>query len=154
MKKVLYSVLALAGLLTLSCAKEIDAPNAEFAQENLVPMTLTASYDVATKVTYEGLKTFGWEANDSIKVRCVSADNKKYNWFAFGAQAAGATAQFVGDVTDTYTPRDYAFYPGFKTNSTSGSYTAPAVRISLTRWMRPATRLPRISILPTAPRCM
>ena len=135
MKKVLYSVLALAGLLTLSCAKEIDAPNAEFAQENLVPLTLTASYDVATKVTYEGLKTFGWEANDSIKVRVVSGDNKKYGWYALGAKAAGATAQFVGDVPDTYTPRDYAFYPGFKQNSTGGTSSAPSVRLPITYYL-------------------
>ena len=134
MKKVLYSVLALAGLFTLSCAKEIDAPNAEFAQENLVPLTLTASYDVATKVTYEGLKTFGWEANDSIKVRCVSGDNKEDGWYALGAKAAGATAQFVGDVPDTYTPRDYAFYPGFKQNIT-GASSAPAVRLPVTYYL-------------------
>ena len=134
MKKVLYSVLALAGLLTLSCAKEIDAPNAESAQENLVPLTLTASYDVATKVTYEGLKTFGWEANDSIKVRCVSGDNKEDGWYALGAKAAGATAQFVGDVPDTYTPRDYAFYPGFKQNIT-GTTSAPAVRLPVTYYL-------------------
>lgn len=135
MKKVLYSVLALAGLLTLSCAKEIDAPNAEFAQENLVPLTLTASYDVATKVTYEGLKTFGWEANDSIKVRVVSGDNKKSGWYALGAKAAGATAQFVGDVPDTYTPRDYAFYPGFKQNSAGGTSSAPSVRLPITYYL-------------------
>ncbi len=135
MKKVLYSVLALAGLFAVSCAKEIDAPNAEAAQENLVPMTLTASYDVATKVTYEGMKTFGWVANDSIKVRVVSGDNKKYGWYAFGAKAAGATAQFVGDVPDTYTPRDYAFYPGFKQNSTGGTSSAPAVRLPVTYYL-------------------
>lgn len=135
MKKVLYSVLALAGLLALSCTKEIDSPNTEIAQENLVPLTLTASYDVATKVTYEGLKTFGWEANDSIKVRCVSGDNKKYGWYALGAKAAGATAQFVGDVPDTYTPRDYAFYPGFKQNSTGGTSSAPAVRLPITYYL-------------------
>lgn len=136
MKKVLYSVLALAGLLTLSCAKEIDAPNAEFAQENLVPLTLTASYDVATKVTYEGLKTFGWVANDSIKVRIANPDKTKYGWFSFGAKSTAVSSEFVGDVPDTFRPEDYAFYPGFKANSlVNVSSKSTAVRLPITYYL-------------------
>lgn len=136
MKKVLYSVLALAGLFALSCAKEIDAPNAEAAQEDLVPMTLTASYDVATKVTYEGMKTFGWVANDSIKVRLVSGDRKSSSWYSFGAKSTAASSEFVGDVPDTFRPEDYAFYPGFKTNDLANvSSSSTAIRLPITYYL-------------------
>ena len=136
MKKVLYSVLALAGLFALSCTKEIDAPNAEAAQENLVPMTLTASYDVATKVTYEGMKTFGWVANDSIKVRLLNGDKSRYGWYSFGAKNSAASSEFVGEVPDTFRPEDYAFYPGFKTNSLSNvSSSSTAIRLPITYYL-------------------
>ncbi len=136
MKKVLYSVLALAGLFAVSCTKEIDAPNAEAAQENLVPMTLTASYDVATKVTYEGMKTFGWVANDSIKVRLVSGDRENSGWYSFGAKSTAASSEFVGDVPDSFRPEDYAFYPGFKTNDLSPvSSSSTAVRLPITYYL-------------------
>ena len=64
MKKVLYSVLALAGLFAVSCAKEMNSPEDANIPTHEVTIVATGSLD--TKTSYADGKTFSWVVRDSV----------------------------------------------------------------------------------------
>ena len=105
MKKLLY-ILAIAGILAVSCTKEPTANDAP--KTNTYTFVLNASADIdtefvdATKTAYANDKTFSWTAGDKISVLFHKDSDNKF--FTLTADAGGsATATFRGEVTDGYT---------------------------------------------------
>ena len=107
MKKVLYSVLALAGLLTLSCAKEMNSPEDANIPTHEVTIVATGSLD--TKTSYADGKTFSWVVRDSVYV--YTTDGSDGEFVKFYAKSTAATSEFTGEVKDGYRPNSIAFYP-------------------------------------------
>lgn len=120
MKKLIrISFAAIAAMAAVSCGKELvgtDAPE----QANLVPMTFTATIDMA-KATCDGAKV-NWEATDKIAV----FDGVAKNEFSI-ASYEGGTAVFYGNVTEGAVNL-YAVYPfevATKLEGTTLSVTIP-----------------------------
>ena len=116
MKKLIYSVLALAGVLAVSCNKEVEAP--ETAPE-LTGTTHTVTLKAAfaqegdTRTSYANNKTFSWEEGDIVYVRCLNEETEQWYWAEFTAESSGATTDLTGEVDDGYEPYDIAAYvPG------------------------------------------
>ncbi|MBR5256318.1 MAG: hypothetical protein IKV62_06045 [Bacteroidales bacterium] len=116
MKKLFYSVLALAGILAVSCNKEIEAPVAAPEHTgNTHTVTLKAAFaqEGETRTAYANNKTFSWVEGDVVYVRCVNEEEEKWYWAEFAAQSSGATTDLTGEVDDGYEPYDVAVYvPG------------------------------------------
>lgn len=69
MKKLLYSVFALAGILAVSCTKEEEAPVAPVQEEAATyTTTIQATIGEETRTAYENFKKFSWLAQDEISV--------------------------------------------------------------------------------------
>lgn len=115
MKKLFYSVLALAGILAVSCNKEVEAPEA--APEltgNTHTVTLKAAFaQEGTRTSYANNKTFSWEEGDVVYVRCLNEEDNTWYWAEFTAETSGPTTDLTGEVDDGYAPYDVALYvPG------------------------------------------
>ena len=116
MKKLFYSVLALAGIFAVSCNKEMEKP--EKAALTLTGKTHTvvlkagfSQEDGLTRTQYADNKTFSWVAGDKVQVRC--ADDEHWYWAEFVAQSTGPVTDLVGEVEDGFEPYDCAVYvPG------------------------------------------
>lgn len=113
MKKLLYSVLALAGILAVSCNKEAEAPVANEHNGKTHTVTLKAAFaqEGETRTEYANDKTFSWVKGDIVYVRCASEE--EWYWAKFEAQTDGATTDLVGEVDEGFEPYDVAVYaPG------------------------------------------
>ena len=107
MKKVLYSVLALAGLFAVSCNKEMNSPEDANIPTHEVTIVATGSLD--TKTSYADGKTFSWVVRDSVYV--YTTDGSAGEFVKFYAKSTAATSEFTGEVKDGYSPSSIAFYP-------------------------------------------
>ena len=115
MKKLLYSVLALAGIFAVSCNKEIEAPVAPEHNGNTHKVTLKAAFanEGATRTEYANNKTFSWVEGDVVYVRCLNEEEEKWYWAPFVAETSGEVTDLTGEVDDGYEPYDVAVYvPG------------------------------------------
>ena len=133
MKKLLYSVLALAGILAVSCNKETEAPvTPDQTKGEKVQYTIKAIYsepdDVRT--AYADDKTFSWVKGDSIFVRCIDADGEYWGWRGFEAQEGGAETTFTAELEDGWRPYDVAVYQAYH-QVASVSYNDANVRVSM-----------------------
>ena len=114
MKKYLYSVLALAGILAVSCKKEAEAPVNPVEDETVNYTTYTFKGilgEESTRTAYSNDKTFSWKAQDEISVFTYNEDEGYYQIATFTAQEDGVTTTFVGEVEDGYIPGPMAVYP-------------------------------------------
>ena len=113
MKKLFYSVLALAGILAVSCNKEIEQKQAPIQLSESVSthtVKIRADFGADTRTAYANDKTFSWVEGDVIYVYTVNETTGKARFAELTAQASGATADFVGEVEDGYEPWGIAFY--------------------------------------------
>ena len=129
MKKLLYSVLALAGILAVSCNKETEAPVAPERTGNTHTVTLKAAFapEGETRTEYANNKTFSWVKGDIVYVRCATEED--WYWAPFEAQTAGATTDLVGEVKDGYEPYDIAVYVPSDRYVGSAYYNESTVRV-------------------------
>lgn len=109
MRAIKFSLLAVAAMAAVSCAKEITPENNETPEvnPNLVEITLTATgeSDEETKAVFSGYPKIAWEGNEEISLLGTNTGNQKLT-----ANGKGHQTTFTGyaDVTDeTY----YAVYP-------------------------------------------
>ena len=114
MKKLIYSVLALAGIVAVSCNKEVEAPVAPELTGNTHTVTLKAAFaQEGTRTSYANNKTFSWVEGDVVYVRCANEEDDTWYWAEFTAETSGATTDLTGEVEDGYEPYDVAVYvPG------------------------------------------
>lgn len=111
MKKYLYGILALAGILTISCNKvaepEVVVPESA-AGKHLV--SIKASIAPETRTSYADDKSFSWVKDDSITVITLSPDEQYIRLSTFYAQSSGPETVFTGEVEEGYTLYTMAFY--------------------------------------------
>ena len=122
MKKILYSLIALAAVLSVSCNKEAEL--AIPSQRKMVHVdisnlpshseTLKAEFGPGlTRTDYSG-QTFTWLERDSIYVMVQSQpdedDMVSFGFARFYAQSAGPSVEFVGDIPNGYDVLAPAFY--------------------------------------------
>lgn len=112
MKKLLYSVFALAGILAVSCTKEEEAPVAPVQEEAATyTTTIQATIGEETRTAYENFKKFSWLAQDEISVFTYNEEEGYYRISTFTAQEDGVTTTFTGEVENGYIPGFMAVYP-------------------------------------------
>ena len=112
MKKLIYSVFALAGILAVSCAKEEEAPVAPVQEEaSTYTTTIQATIGDETRTAYENFQKFSWKAQDQISVFTYSETEEYYQIVPFTAQEDGVTTTFSGEVESGYVPSFMAVYP-------------------------------------------
>lgn len=131
MKKLLYSALALVGILAVSCTKETVAP--ETAPERTGKthtVTLKAAFanEGETRTAYTNNKTFSWVAGDVVYVRCLNDEDYWY-WAPFTADNSGAETTLTGEVEDGYEPYDVAVYVPGDEYVGSSYYNESSVRV-------------------------
>lgn len=109
MRAIKFSLLAVAAMAAVSCAKEITPETNETPEvnPNLVEITLTATgeSDEETKAVFSSYPKIAWEGNEEISLLGTNTGNQKLT-----ANGKGHQTTFTGyaDVTDeTY----YAVYP-------------------------------------------
>ena len=109
MRAIKFSLLAVAAMAAVSCAKEIT-PEINVTPEanpNLVEITLTATgeSDEETKAVFSGYPKIAWEGNEEISLLGTNTGNQKLT-----ANGKGHQTTFTGyaDVTDE---AYYAVYP-------------------------------------------
>ena len=109
MRAIKFSLLAVAAMAAVSCAKEITPETNETPEvnPNLVEITLTATgeSDEETKAVFSSYPKIAWEGNEEISLLGTNIGNQKLT-----ANGKGHQTTFTGyaDVTDeTY----YAVYP-------------------------------------------
>lgn len=109
MRAIKFSLLAVAAMAAVSCAKEITPEINETpeANPNLVEITLTATgeSDEETKAVFSGYPKIAWEGNEEISLLGTNTGNQKLT-----ANGKGHQTTFTGyaDVTDE---AYYAVYP-------------------------------------------
>ena len=128
MKKHIYTFLAFAPVLILSCQKEDNSS----VNENDGKETLTAVVEdgLKTKGDYEisgSSATFSWTSDDEF-CRFVRADNGdgtygNYNHYTYlYSSGSGNSVEFSGDsVGDGYADTGFALYPTFKYRTNTGA---------------------------------
>lgn len=131
MKKLLYSVLALAGILAVSCNKEVEAPVAPEHNGPTHTVTLKAAFaqEGVTRTEYANNKTFSWVEGDVVYVRCLNESDEKWYWAPFTAETSGATTDLTGEVEDGYEPYDVAVYVPGEDYVGSAYYNESTVRV-------------------------
>jgi hypothetical protein len=131
MKKLLYSVLALAGIFAVSCNKEIEAPVAPEHNGNTHKVTLKAAFanEGATRTEYANNKTFSWVEGDVVYVRCLNEEEEKWYWAPFVAETSGEVTDLTGEVDDGYEPYDVAVYVPGDNYVGSAYYNESTVRV-------------------------
>lgn len=109
MKAIKYSLIAIAAMVAVSCAKEItpEAGQTPETNPNLVEITLTATgeSDEETKAVFSGYPKIAWEGNEEISLLGTNTGNQKLTTTTKGHQA---TFTGYADVTDEVY---YAVYP-------------------------------------------
>lgn len=109
MRAIKFSLLAVAAMAAVSCAKEITPETNETPEvnPNLVEITLTATgeSDEDTKAIFSGYPKIAWEGNEEISLLGTNTGNQKLT-----ANGKGHKTTFTGyaDVTDDVY---YAVYP-------------------------------------------
>lgn len=109
MRAIKFSLLAVAAMAAVSCAKEITPETNETPEvnPNLVEITLTATgeSDEETKAVFSGYPKIAWEGNEEISLLGANTGNQKLT-----ANGKGHQTTFTGyaDVTDE---AYYAVYP-------------------------------------------
>ena len=113
MKKLIYSIFALAGILAVSCSKEVEAPVAPADESAKTYTTYTYKGIIGedTRTAYANDKTFSWKAGDKIDVFTYNESTGYTQITPFEAQEDGVTTTFVGDVEDGFVPGALAVYP-------------------------------------------
>ena len=108
MRKYIYSVLAFAAVLTVSCSKEqnVEPPFQEEVPTHAV--TIKGTY-AQTKTAYANDKIFSWLAGDEIAVQEDLEGTAKFD--VFTAASEGATTDFNGEISDGATLGPWAVYP-------------------------------------------
>ena len=111
MKKLIFSALAIIGLLAVSCNKEKEAPVLRTDEPvNTHTVSIKATIAEGTRTSYTDDKTFAWKENDSITVVTLSPDEDYIRLCTFYAQSAGPETIFSGEVEEGYTLYSMAFY--------------------------------------------
>ena len=109
MRAIKFSLLAIAAMAAVSCAKEITPENNETpeANPNLVEITLTATgeSDEETKAVFSDYPKIAWEGNEEISLLGTNTGNQKLTANGYGHQT---TFTGYADVTDE---AYYAVYP-------------------------------------------
>ena len=109
MKAIKYSLIAIAAMVAVSCAKEItpEAGQTPETNPNLVEITLTATgeSDEETKAVFSGYPKIAWEGNEEISLLGTNTGNQKLTTTTKGHQA---TFTGYADITDEVY---YAVYP-------------------------------------------
>lgn len=109
MKAIKYSLIAIAAMVAVSCAKEItpEAGQTPETNSNLVEITLTATgeSDEETKAVFSGYPKIAWEGNEEISLLGTNTGNQKLTTTTKGHQA---TFTGYADITDEVY---YAVYP-------------------------------------------
>lgn len=112
MKKTIFTRFAAATLIlaATACQKDnLEGGNAPQSQENLVPMTITASLEADTKAALqEGGKVF-WEKGDALTVLAVDEAGNQSASYEFTTEGEGEKAEFTGMVGQE--TGMYAVYP-------------------------------------------
>lgn len=109
MRAIKFSLLAVAAMAAVSCAKEITPETNETPEvnPNLVEITLTATgeSDEETKAVFSGYPKIAWEGNEEISLLGTNTGNQKLT-----ANGKGHQTTFTGyaDVTDEVY---FAVYP-------------------------------------------
>lgn len=131
MRAIKFSLLAVAAMAAVSCAKEITPETNETpeANPNLVEITLTATgeSDEETKAVFSSYPKIAWEGNEEISLLGANTGNQKLT-----ANGKGHQTTFTGyaDVTDE---AYYAVYPydanvSLNANGTIANVTVPAIQ--------------------------
>ncbi|MBO5943647.1 MAG: DUF4957 domain-containing protein [Bacteroidales bacterium] len=131
MRAIKFSLLAVAAMAAVSCAKEITPETNETPEvnPNLVEITLTATgeSDEETKAVFSGYPKIAWEGNEEISLLGTNTGNQKLT-----ANGNGHQTTFTGyaDVTDE---AYYAVYPydpnvSLNANGTIANVTVPAIQ--------------------------
>ena len=129
MKTIKYSLLAVAAMAAISCAKDIAPESDNNVNPNLVQVTLTASgeSETDTKAVFSSYPKIAWEGNEEISLLGLKTRNQKLT-----ANGKGHQTTFTGyaDVTDDVY---YAVYPydanvTLNENGTIANVTLPAVQ--------------------------
>ena len=131
MRAIKFSLLAVAAMAAVSCAKEITPETNETPEvnPNLVEITLTATgeSDEETKAVFSGYPKIAWEGNEEISLLGTNTGNQKLT-----ANGKGHQTTFTGyaDVTDE---AYYAVYPydanvSLNANGTIANVTVPSVQ--------------------------
>lgn len=112
MKKLLYTILAVAAVVAASCSKNTD-PNAQ-GHQNLVTVSVKAYAIDDSKTVIDGQKV-NWEAGDKISV----FDSNTLTNYEFTALDSGSLSDFTGDVDPSFLEADsyLAVYPYNENNS-------------------------------------
>ena len=110
MKKLAYSILALAAILSVSCSKEKEAPVAAPASEGMYRVSIKAAIEPGTRTSYENDKTFSWKAGDVIQALTLSPDQDYLRVAELTAESDGTETIFTGEVEEGYTLYSIAFY--------------------------------------------
>lgn len=112
MKKLFYSVLALAGILAVSCNKEIEKPVTitDFESVSTHTVTVRADFGAETRTAYANDKTFSWVQGDTIQVYTVNEETGMARVAKLVAQESGASVDFVGEVEDGFELTSFAVY--------------------------------------------
>lgn len=109
MKAIKYSLIAIAAMVAVSCAKEItpEAGQTPETNPNLVEITLTATGESneVTKAVFSGYPKIAWEGNEEISLLGTNTGNQKLTTTTKGHQA---TFTGYADITDEVY---YAVYP-------------------------------------------
>ena len=109
MKKLLYSILAFAALLSVSCSRELPDPTLDVADGNLV--RIHAYAEPATRTAYENEREFSWQEGDKISILIQNKAGTLWDIAEFTALSSGPETDFEGLIPNDYKMADYAFYP-------------------------------------------
>lgn len=133
MKKLIYSIFAFAGILSVSCTREVEAPVTPAGEKAKTFTTYTFEGTIVgeTRTAYENFQKFSWLANDEISVYTYNEETEYYQIASFTAQEDGVTTTFVGEVEDGFYPGPLAIYPAEAVfiNSAPATYLPPYIVI-------------------------
>lgn len=113
MKKLFYSVLALAGIFAVSCNKEIEKSVVSIQDTPSVSthtVTIRADFAAQTRTAYANDKTFSWVEGDTIHVYTVNEATNMARVAKLVAQESGASVDFKGEIEDGFEPTSFAVY--------------------------------------------
>ena len=117
MKKLLYSALALAGIIAVSCTKEADV---QTDLPGTRALSIKAYLGDDTKTAYADEKTFTWLQGDLISL--LVSDGSSFDLAQLEAESGGASTNFLGTVADGWAPGGIAVYPYASSDSYEYSY--------------------------------
>ena len=107
MRQYIYSAIALAALMLVSCNKE-QRPGVEVPSDGTHPVTIHADY-VGTKTAYAEDQYFSWIKGDWIRVQ--EEKDGVIQFDLFSAASTGKSSEFSGEITDGAVLGQWAVYP-------------------------------------------